>query len=147
MDGQGIVLDGFAKGDKLLAKGSHVVFAGEETDYAAAVWKRSGHFGHGLTGNRGIGHSIGVHPLDLVREVDHRVAKCAELISKGLHIVLAGEEANYTAAVGQCRGHFSQCLTSNRRLRDEPGVHTGNRLGEIAHGLPKGDKLLRKVRQ
>ena len=127
LDSQGIVLDGFAKGDKLLAKGGHIVLAGEEADHASTVRERRGHFSHGLTGNRGVGYSIGVHALDFVREVDHRVAKCPKLISKGLHVVLSGEETDNPTAVRKRRGHFSQSLASNRSLRNEAAVHTGNR--------------------
>ena len=96
----GIFLNSLAEWDKLIAKGVHIVVSGEEGHCTSSIGQGSSHFGHCLTGNRGILNSVGVQSLDAVSKVHHRLAKARELIPKLFHVVFTNKESDYSSGIG-----------------------------------------------
>lgn len=77
-------------------------------------------------------------------KLHHGAAEAHKLVAEGPHVVFSGKESRDAAAVGQDRGHLSQCLSSDCRRADQVAVQSGNAVGEFLHSLAEGHQLLGK---
>ena len=144
LDRVGIGFDGRSEGYELFAEVVHVVVAGKEAHRPSCVGEGGSQLRHGLTGDSSILNRVGVQPLDACGKLHHGAAEAHKLVAEGPHVVFSGKESRDAAAVGQDRGHLSQCLSSDCRRADQVAVQSGNAVGEFLHSLAEGHQLLGK---